>query len=100
MKRIDSESPARRQSAAPRPDAMDAAKLYVLSDVAAFLAARGETIDADARVVGEFAEFLAGGSAPASRSALDAAFDFKESLRRRIWRIHLLAQPRRSSDSH
>ena len=68
--------------------------------MASFLDARGAGEDADAQTSNEFAEFM---SAPmGSGDSIQALTDpvFKEKLRRRLWRLHLISQPISRTDPH
>ena len=71
-----------------------------LVEVASFLDARGEETDSDHSIVEEFADFLAGDSVQDDPflPAVDPVF--KERLRRRLWRLHLLSQPVGPNESH
>ena len=69
-------------------------------EVASFLDARGDETDSDHSIVEEFADFLAGDSLQGDPflPAVDPVF--KERLRRRLWRLHLLTQPVGPNESH
>jgi len=103
MKRILQDYLGRPVLEKPQPDVIGRpAVTRAVADVASFLDdARGGRADSNAQIVSEFAEFLAGPEASDAR-APSAGIDpvFKERLRRRLWRLHLLIQPTTSHEPH
>jgi hypothetical protein len=100
MKRIIQDYVGRPLTGKPRPDVVGRPDPCVASDVASFLDARGEETDSDEGIVSEFAEFLAGVADPEAPILPNPDPVFQERLRRRLWRLHLLAHPPSSSDPH
>jgi hypothetical protein len=84
----------------PRPDVAGHPVPVAPADVASFVDARAERAESDERIASEFAEFLSGAADPGAPILSDADPVFRERLRRRLWRLHLLAHPLASSDPH
>lgn len=89
-----------------RPDVLGRPRVVPIQDVASYLDAKLGAGESDASMVREFAEFLSGASYPESplfpmhgtQTRPDPLFE--QRLRRRLWRMHLLAQPAPSSEPH
>lgn len=113
MKRRMQDYVGRPVANSPRPEVMGRPPIGRPADVASFLdasrdasgsegSARAAT-GSDAKNVDEFAEFLSGNvdpGAPFLCEPGDVDPVFKERLRRRLFRLHLLAQPQPSNDPH
>lgn len=100
MKRTHQDYVGRPLTDKPRPDVVGRPISLAPADVASFLDARAERSESDERMVSEFAEFLSGFADPEAPILPDADPVFQERLRRRLWRLHLLARPPASSDPH
>ena len=100
MKRTHQDYIGRPLTDKPRPDVAGRPIPLAPADVASFLDARAEHADSDERIVSEFAEFLSGAPDPPAPILSEADPVFQERLRRRLWRLHLLAHPRALSDPH
>ncbi len=83
-----------------RPDVAGVSTYRAVSCVASFLDVLGDAYVSDAALFEEFAEFLAGDVAPETPSLPAADPIFRESLRRRLWRMHLLIQARGFQGPH
>jgi hypothetical protein len=72
-------------------------------DVASFRHAlddpMGTAMD-DADLIADFAEFMAGDASPASNVLLEPDPDFRERLRRRLWRTHVVTHLRDGGETH
>jgi hypothetical protein len=100
MKRILQDYVGRPMSEKQTPDVVGRPSTRSVMDFASFLSVERDAADSDAGIVNEFAEFLAG---PADlNEPVSGRPDpvFKERLRRRLWRLHLLTRPTNSHDSH
>ena len=100
MKRNDQDYVGRPVARPPRPDCMGLPRLSRPADVASFLDAKGAGRESDVTLVAEFSEFLAGDADPHGSNTIDVDSAFKERLRRKLFRLHLLAQRRPSADPH
>ncbi len=104
MKRTTQDYAGRPVTGKARPSVMGGPVPFVATDVASFLDARrglgGHFVDSDERVMDDFAEFLSGDDATDPVPPTNPDPDFRESLRRYLWRLHLIAQPKTSKDSH
>jgi hypothetical protein len=68
--------------------------------VASFLDARAGDADSDEHVVQDFTEFLSGEADPRAPLLPDPDPVFRERLRGRLWRLHLIVHPPSSHESH
>ncbi len=104
MKRTTQDYAGRPVSAKVRPAVMGGPVPFVATDVTSFLDARrglgGHFVDSDEGIMDEFAEFLSENDATDCVPLTNPDPDFRERLRRRLWRLHLIAQPKTSKDSH
>ena len=83
-----------------RPDVAGVSTHRAVSAVASFLDVLDDACVSDAPLCGEFAEFLSGEVAPETPSLPAVDPIFRESLRRRLWRMHLLTQAPSSQGPH
>ena len=100
MKRMAQDYAGRPMPLKRRSDVLGRSITPVIADVASFLDAGGADDDTDAQTSNEFAEFM---STPMGGDiSIQALTDpvFKERLRRRLWRLHLISQPTSRTDPH
>lgn len=72
-------------------------------DVASFRHALDDpmgTAESDAELLAEFAEFMDGDHASAAEVLPDPDPDFRERLRKRLWRAHVMAHLREGGEPH
>ena len=104
MKRTTQDYAGRPVTAKAQPAVMGGSFPFVATDVASFLDARrglgGHFVDSDERIMDEFAEFLSAKDATDCAPLTQSNSDFRERLRKHLWRLHLIAQPKTSKDSH
>ena len=81
-------------------DRFGAARPETVCEVASFLDAGADYIDSEETLLREFAEFSSGESDPEQAALPPVDPIFKERLRRRLWRLHVLSRSGSSSEPH
>lgn len=74
--------------------------LLPVGDVASFMDARGPVVHSADDILNEFEDFMAGASGSMTSIASPPDPVFKERLRRRLWRLHLMTQPPSPKNPH